>query len=269
MEAIMKETVTEQVVNNNESDVQKDLVENTDIISDGTTEPNKSDAEVAKANFKLREEKRARKALEEEIATLKSQREVVTTKKPIAPNYDDYNDVAEFNKANAIYQENIVDWKFEQRDVIAKSKSAYDKHYDSLKELDSKFLEQVDSAVEKYPDFMEVDTEVRQHLNDVTIEAILRSDNSAEVLYYLGKHPESMQSLNGASPMSVAMKIRDIDLKVSNSTKKAVSNAPEPIEAIKDGKDILKKDPSKMDINEWMAWDKAKTMEKIKQRYGG
>ena len=270
-------TETDQVIvedNNSDADVNGlDLEVNTEatddaenVVSDGATEPKKSDAEVAKVSFKLREEKRARKALEDEVATLKAQREVPTTEKPEVPNFDDYGTTAEYNTAMADYQDKLVDWKFEQRDVIAKSKSAHDKHYDSLKELDSKFLEQVDSAVEKYPDFMEVDTEVRQHLNDVTIEAILRSENSAEVLYYLGKNPESLDSLQGASPIAVANEIHKIDVKVKGTGKKVVSDAPAPIDPIKDGDDILKKDPSKMTMDEYMAYDKAKTIAKYKKK---
>lgn len=101
---------------------------------------------------------------------------------------------------------------------------------------------------------------------------ILHSENGPTLAYHLGR-PENRDTadrIRSLAPEAQFYELGKIEAKLllAQSTKK-VTSAPAPINPVGMTGGGTDKDPSKMSIDEWMAWDKQKTLEKLKQKYPG
>lgn len=269
-----EKTVTDQVIDDdNKSDVvvddsvENEVIDGEDKVDpDGETVPEKADANIAKSEFKLRGEKRKRIAAETELADLKAQNVQPDEDKPVMPLSENFDGGDAYNIELEKYYESLTDWKLNQRDATNKVKTQQSKYYESLRELDADYQEQCETAMDKYEDFADVEGETKKHFDPVITEAVLKSKNSAEVVYYIGTHPEILDTLRGSSPVDVVRKINDIESKLKQTNKNIVTTAPNPINPIVNGEDVIEKDPSKMSIDEWMKRDKAESLKKLKTK---
>lgn len=204
--------------------------------SDGTTP--EVDAEAATNAYKYRDEKRKRTALEVELADLKAQIAVPVTEKPVMPvmplndNPDDmeaYNkSMLEHNKAMSEYHEKLTDWKLEQRDNLNTEKASQQKNYEKVHDLEKDYNSQVEEAAKKYPDY--IDKVEKNMFTPEMHEAIFKSENKAEIAYYLASNQELNTQLLNASPVDVAMEITKLDARLKHSLgQKKTSSAPDPI----------------------------------------
>ena len=268
------------VVTDNDSDattgLETEVTEGTqdetpETPADGTA-PVKADAEQkesAKLAWKLRNERRAREAAEAKALELETRLNTPVVGKPVPPDYAQFESNEEYNKAVAQYHENLTDWKLQERDAKASTYATQKEYYDRVKSLENSYVEKAEKAVEKYPDYIEV-VESNTEFSPYMKEAIFKSENSAEIAYHIGKNQELHDKLMTSSPIDVAIEIHKMDLKFKQKlNQKSVSSASEPISPV-EGKSVeLKKDPSKMSINEYMEHEKQLRIAKAKQRYGG
>lgn len=102
--------------------------------------------------------------------------------------------------------------------------------------------------------------------------AILQSENGPQVAYYLGQsvnfsEAERIRSLPVESQLLELGRL-EMKLEIARKTKK-VTSAPAPIKPVGMGGAGGEVDPSKMTVQEWMAWDKQRSLDRIKQKLGG
>lgn len=262
------------VVNDN-SEVVEEVVETTEgevQPADGVTDPVKSDAErkaEAKWAWKHRNERRAREEAEAKAAQLEAVINTPIEGKPAIPAYENFGTNEEYNAAMAAYHENLTDWKMNQRDRFNAETNNKQRLNESLRTLEATYVEKSEKAAEKYQDYFDV-VETNTKYTYAMKEAIFKSENSAEIAYHIGKNPEIHDKLMNSSPVDVALEIHKLDLRLKQSlSQKKVSSASAPINPV-DGKGVgITKDPSKMPITEYMAWEKQQRIEKAKKRYGG
>jgi hypothetical protein len=94
-------------------------------------------------------------------------------------------------------------------------------------------------------------------INQHVAEAIQTSDVGADVAYYLGKHPEEAERINGLPPLAAARAIGRIESRIedvrSKQTKTSASKAPDPIKPVKPTGSGGKKNPEEMSMEEYYA----------------
>ncbi len=102
--------------------------------------------------------------------------------------------------------------------------------------------------------------------------ALLNSENGPAVAYHLGR-PENRDEADRIRRLPIEMQPYELGkletkLLLIKQTKK-VSGAPPPIKPVGMAGGSPEVDTSKMTTAEWMEWDKQRTMEKLKGKYGG
>ncbi len=175
-------------------------------------------------------EKRRADALEKELATARGapQPSIPTA----APKLEDFDyDETQYNDA-------LIDYKVQQG--LAKQQEATQAasvQQDSI-QTQSKFNENVSKMLEKAPDWQEVADRVPL-LPQETLNTVMRSDNGAEIVYYLGQNPEIAEQIATANPLDAAVKIGQITAQLGKPKIKP-SAAPEPIVPISPGGSVGK-----------------------------
>ena len=199
------------------------------------TDPDKTDAGtsgvMAKTAYELREEKRKRKALEEELAAIKAGTIVPAKDRPVLPDRSNYDSDTEYNQAMGQYTEDLTDYKIETREIKSAATHAASVHSNSVDSLEASFLKQAEEAVKEYPDFFE-----RVEQTDFTTyirEAVFNADNKAKIAYHLTHNDVLRNKLIKSSPVIVAMEITRLDDKFTRSLKgKKRTETPAPINPV-------------------------------------
>ena len=204
------------------------------------------------------EEKRRADALEAQLKT-KIEAPVLPSGRPIPPTEGEFIDPEDFRKARIKYEDDLDVWKSHSRI----NEEVQNKQKQELESNVSKFNANAARMREKYPDF---DKAVNEPLFSPEMSSeIMGSDLGPEIGYYLAKNPAEALKLSKLSPTGIAKEIGKLENKFTQAQSKITTQAPEPLSPLK-GDDAVKKDPSKMTTDEWMAWDKQRALERIKQR---
>lgn len=104
---------------------------------------------------------------------------------------------------------------------------------------------------------------------DAMRSVIFSIENGPMIAYHLGKHPEVANEIKGLSPERQMYEISKLEGKLLLATKgKQITNAPNPITPVGDtgGPET---DPETMTTPQWMAWDKKRTLAKLKAKLQG
>lgn len=119
-----------------------------------------------------------------------------------------------------------------------------------------KWNDEVGKARTKHADFDAVALNPALPLKEGTVPDvfILESPQGADVLYYLGQHPEELERINGLNPIAQARELVKIELKVSGTTSSAssakpVTKAPPPPHQVS-GKGTVAKDAVEQALEE-------------------
>ena len=258
----MEATDTDQV----NSDADAGLEEKTEIVETGPVEgetegevkteagtdgtaPNADALEESHNAYKYREANRRAKKLEEENAALKAQMSVKAVEKPELPDYDKFENVADYNTAMSEYHEKLTDWKLEQRDSLNSEKAAQNEYYDRINTLNESYNNKAEEAAKEHPDYY--DKVEKNMFTTAMEEAIKQSENSAKIAYHLANNQELNNKLLDASPVATAIEINKLDMRITQGLKsKKTSSAPDPINPVQ-GNDTVKKDVGKMSAQEY------------------
>ncbi len=162
-------------------------------------------------------------ALAKEVAELKAR--TAAPVDPSEPKMDQFSDIEEYAKAKAEYavsRESKAREQKQQQETIESSR----------KELLSRWTEETIKGEDKYDDFSEV-------VGDLKPTApwsigIMKSENPADVAYYLGKHLKEAQKIIAMDPVSQIFEVAKISLKLSQTpvAPKTPSKAPAPISPV-------------------------------------
>lgn len=261
-------TIVEETIAQEEPQVEETQA-NDEPIDNRTPEQKESDrikAKAAKTRARIEElsadklaERRRADALERQLEELRREKE---TSQPShnkqssngQPNADDFP----AGRYDPDYLIAIAKYEIQQS-IDNLQKSATVKEQRNLVEL------QQDQARQRYNDYDDATAELLDHplANDASFnEAILNSDNVAEIAYYLGKNPDELDAIAALSgnPAKMLKYIGRIEARLESQPtlvqpKKAVSNAPKPVSPVGSAKpEPASKDPSNMTQSEYIAW---------------
>ena len=129
------------------------------------------------------------------------------------------------------YTEALTDWKLEQRERQRVQEDAQRRVYES-------WMARIQAARQAHPDFDEVvDSDVP--VSAAMQQAILESDNGAEIAYWLGKHPEEAERISKLPPIAAIREIGRIEASLAApppQPKAPVTRAPKPVTPVSGGK---------------------------------
>jgi|SRR3990170_2611551 len=185
----------------------------------------------------------------------------VSTDRPLPPAELEFDSTEEFKKARMKYEDDFALWSDNRRKIT--ENEAKRKHEEE--ENTAKFAEKAKRVAEKYPDFYDsVSAPIfSPHINS----AILSSDYAPEIGYYLAKNQAENDRLHSLDYITLGKEIGKLEAKFGEAKAKLVSSAPPPIVPL-EGNDKVETDPSKMNITDWMAWNKKEELKKIQRKLG-
>lgn len=202
-------------------------------------------------------ERTKRLELEEEVKKLRAS--IPASDKP---KREDFETDDEFIEA-------LTDWKVETKAAELQNKAIEKANEEELKkasdEAADEYGEVVEAGKEKYADFEEVALSKDLAISNDMLDAIMSSELSADIFYYLGKNPDLAVSMYNMSAARVTREIIKLEaelLKPPTEEKKEepkaapvkkLTNTPAPIEPVKTT-GAVDKDPSQMSSKEYRAW---------------
>lgn len=160
------------------------------------------------------------------------------------------------------YEDALIEWHDQRKaDKIKVAEEAKARN-----EMVKKFNDSAKEMRAAHDDFDEVIE--APIFTDTMRKTIFAMDTGPMVAYHLGSNPDIADTIKTLSPERQIYEIYKLEtsLKLAQK-KKTTTSAPEPITPVGDtgGMEIS---PDKMSIDEWMAWDKKRQLEKIKHRIG-
>jgi hypothetical protein len=160
------------------------------------------------------------------------------------------------------YEDALYGWYDGKRDAKTSAKN----QEESFKKTLNAFNESAAPVRLEHPDFDEVTA--HPVFTDSMRKAIFNMDNGPLVAYELGKNPELAEKVKLLPPEKQIYEMGKIERKlllVQKGRKK--SGTPDPLNPL-GGRSSATKDPDKMPIEEWMEWDKQRTMARLKEKLG-
>jgi hypothetical protein len=168
-------------------------------------------------------------------------------------------------ETTAQYEDALLTWHENKKTTMARVVQQREEADTAL----TSFNERADKLRAEHEDFDAViETPV---FSPVMRNTLLRSENGPEVAYYLGL-PQNKPDADRIRSLPLEMQAYELGkletkLQLAKQTKK-VPSAPAPIKPV-GMTGAPEKDPSKMSTEEWMKWDRERTIAKIKAKYGG
>ena len=180
---------------------------------------------------------------------------------PVTPVADGRPIKAQFETPEQ-YEDAVYDWRKGKESSKFVESEKQQKGIDDL----ATFNKNAEDFRKEHADFNEIIE--RPVFNDTMREVLLTAEDGPALTYYIGKNPAVSDHLKTLTPSGQIYEIGKIaqELKAGTVTV-PISGAPPPLEPV-GGEGVPEKDPSKMPITEWMAWNKANEIEKIKAKLG-
>lgn len=167
-----------------------------------------------------------------------------------APKLEQYASIEEYLDA-------LADHKAAQKaDKVFKEREASERQQRQQSEqakLHDGYAKQTEQARNAYEDFDDVVENPDLPITQAMAEAIMRSQNGADVAYYLGKNPAEAARLANLDPFSAAVEIGRIAATVVRPQPRKTSSAPPPIQPVGTRATPVT-DPDKMSTEEWLKW---------------
>ena len=99
-----------------------------------------------------------------------------------------------------------------------------------LKKDTVNWIEKVEKAHEKYPDFDQVIQNPKLKISTMMAETIKHADNGDDIAYYLGTNPKEAERISKLSPMLQVKEIGKLEATLqSKPIEKRTTSAPPPI----------------------------------------
>ncbi len=218
------------------------------------------------------QEKRRADALQAELDAVKSRYAAsagqTTGATPQEPREEDFSDYSAYIEALVSYRTaQGIEQALNARDIQARQRAAREQLEREALDLDAAHVERVIEAKSKYPDF---DTVTNQDI-DISLvmrDAIIRSPNSADLVYYFGKHPEEAVRISALPDGMALMEIgrltgmlgataqapqaAPVTAPVARPPARSMTTAPSPITPVAGGAHAATVDEDSLPLSEFI-----------------
>lgn len=158
------------------------------------------------------------------------------SKGPQPENFKDYES----------YLDALTDWKVDQRLKGFEQGTRAQQESRIMAERANVVLPKLKTAMEKYDDFQDVATSFQAPAP--TQAAMLESEHTGELYYYLGLHPEEVSRLASLSPVQQVKAVEALERKLVSAP--SPTKTPAPI-VPNNGNSKVSKSPSEMNYDEF------------------
>jgi hypothetical protein len=135
-------------------------------------------------------------------------------------------------------------------------------------EVDTAYRTYEQRASKARAEHEDFDEAVNQTLYTDTMKmALWKIENGPEIAYHIAVHPTEGERIRSLPPDMQIYELGKLETKLllAKQTKK-VPGAPPPITPVGTAGGTRETEPSQMSMEEWMAWDKKQTEERLKQK---
>ena len=174
--------------------------------------------------------------------------------KPVPPDEDDFEDRRSFRAAQAKYQEDLTDWKVEQRLSADKRQAEERENQKRLQENQAQWAKRLDAAHQAHPDLQDLLEDEDLPTTPAMTHFLMESDLGAELLYALAKNPVECQRIAGLEPRKAELALARLEARLetpSTPPQKRASAAPAPIAPVKGSASAIR-DASKLSDADWL-----------------
>ena len=144
--------------------------------------------------------------LRREISDLRKQLEEAKSGKKIEEPQEVKRPVRADFKSDEEFQDALIEWGVARANEKNAVRAAEDEQRAQLETNLANYRSQVEDFKESHDDWDEVVNQDLPMHQSVQL-AVMEEDNGAEVIYYLGKHPEFTRKLHEMSPLSAVMEV--------------------------------------------------------------
>ena len=165
-----------------------------------------------------------------------------------APKRDDFDSYEDYIRADAQF---VARQEAKKAMEAEREASTRQKTEEEERSLYAQYEARKEAARDKYEDFDDVIYSTDAPVTPSMARAIMESEVGADVMYYLGNHPEEATRISKLSPVSQLREMGKLELKINEPVKP--SAAPEPIDPVKPNSANDNPDPSEKDSDEeWL-----------------
>ncbi|MCK5563690.1 MAG: hypothetical protein KAJ07_00450 [Planctomycetes bacterium] len=174
--------------------------------------------------------------LEEEAAARTNAPTEESATKTGPPEFDDYDDPAEYHKVAADYSLNEAIAKRDEKDNLKKQA-------DAVENATVKFNEGIPEAKVKNKDYVEVARTAQVYCSDEMVLEIVQCDGAHDIVYHLGQNPSEARRIAGLSQLQRARELGKLEARFGGNpdeptgepTQKTITQADAPAAELPSG----------------------------------
>lgn len=227
-----------------------------DTSTEEEAETESEDSDVEPTESKSQRKRRMRRereaAKDRELATAEQRISQLTAKieELQAPDYTKYNNPDDYTADRAAFaaQQQLLKQDAEQ----ARQEAERAKTDVAAAQMDA-VREVFEEGVAAHEDFQQVVANPALALPESVLRASVEADNSADVLYYLGKNPDEARRIAGLSAVAQAVEVGRVSTRLS-TPKPKTTKAPPPVKQVRGSKGQFEKSHENMSNEEYRAW---------------
>lgn len=208
---------------------------------------------IDKAIARQREAERRAQELERQLAELREAREGEPAEKkpeptaqpktgdtqqkarPVRPNLDDYEGLAEYEAALEAYMDQLTDWKLERAEQkrrereIAQQEEARRKAAETARQAaQDAYAARLEEARSRHADYDDVVGNADVHITELMESALVTSPHGPEIAYYLAQHPEEAERIAGLLPIDQVRQMGKLEAALERATPAVAQPATKP-----------------------------------------
>lgn len=171
-------------------------------------------------------------------------------------------DPAKWQTAISAYEDKLHSWRQAQEPARVAESEPSEPQPDAAASA-AAFLERAALLRAKHADFDEVVN--RPVFSPEMVSALYDSDHGPEIAYFLGKNQTEAAKIAGLPPAQQYRELGRLEARfTATGERRSVSAAPEPITPVTGTAGTITKDPDTMSIDEYMAWEAQRRLERRK-----
>lgn len=257
----------EPVVDTENAELEAETTDDEVVEDTATSDEDDAEPEKEKPKRRSRAEERihelTRKNYEAQRLAEAAQRQAAELQEYIRqqqtqPQQTEMPRLADFDHDETLYQQAMQSWNQQQwENHQRQQQAAMQAQAQQAQAMQEEQIRQAKIAegTQKYPDFAVKISQLPplREVNPAAYQAIMESDATVDVAYYLTENQDVVYNLASMSPVKAIREIARIEQLVTAKAPATTKVAPKPPARVKGNSEAVK-DPNKMSTDEWMAW---------------
>lgn len=176
------------------------------------------------------------------------------------PKADQYEDPNDYIAAKAAFE---ADRRAIARQKIAIERGAKTSQTETVQAKQNLFRERTIALADRYPDIeAKVLKDTSLPISQAMAEVMMDSERGPEIGYYLSGRPDEARRITQMQPLQAARELGRIEATLDSPKPRTETKAPPPVPTVRTGVTKSVKDPDKMPVDEWVAYERERMRKK-------